>query len=848
MSLQTHIAGRRAGLFIGLLLKSSLALTQWDVSMFMQPFPSPYLSDWEHNPTIGSLTITNNTSSPTDVLIYLTLIRNSSGVIATGNSNPISTSPGVPTQVNSDRFIDWGTVTYNTSTRDQAIQTGRLPEGEYNACVTVKDPSGAILASNVCAPFTIVYPSPPSLFLPVDGDSLTSSCPLFTWTPVQVPPAYQLHYVLKIVEILSGQIPHQALLVNVVQYEDNNLLTTNIQYPMSALLLEPGKSYAWQVQAVDQNGFPPSGNEGRSEIWTFAMKDQLGQPPSGPQGAFRGRIVFYDPATETPPPLFAGMDTVSFESFSARVEGSIPSGLLIPVPCPRDSGAAPTATPAPIELPSLRGSRKDSGSTKSWALYARLPGDKFNSFLTARGVPTWNHPQAEGGVDFLATVVWKGGLPQITFAIKPRMNLLSLFGLSTQFAAFIINPLGDFVIDSNDLPEDFRDFYGSNKVEVWGPGIIDALTGAGFKNLGLNFHAVVDLGNSSAVQAIANWANVDRLHVTFRGFVGLGVGRENTFIGSNFGATGAAKTQDKWFLRATVPARIPEFLQPIVKSRRLSFEIGRTDSVFINGIKNYAKYMGLKVKKFGQTVLRSDSSAKALTGNQMNELTEEYVHSTRNYRVVVTDMVTMTDTVKDLVGGTRFLDTGDSLVFFASYMCQVSGVTKSLFSGSPSFSLTYGSNISINIFDLLHLHRPFLTFRVPLTATLNPFNTRDLSISLGGSFGITVGEWNEFEDFGMIVLKVDKVDDVWSPGSYPRRQRQGEPLQPNSSGVYPPPLPQKPLKSYMAGKDKPAANVKVVAPKRKWRFQVSALISQGQTMAGGLKLGAHLAKKIIDNH
>ncbi len=34
----------------------------WDAILFIDPFPSPYLSDWQTNPTIVELTIVNRTS------------------------------------------------------------------------------------------------------------------------------------------------------------------------------------------------------------------------------------------------------------------------------------------------------------------------------------------------------------------------------------------------------------------------------------------------------------------------------------------------------------------------------------------------------------------------------------------------------------------------------------------------------------------------------------------------------------------------------------------------------------------------------------------------------------------
>ena len=360
MDTRSRIVRQLGLVLVALQLNLGLTLAQWNATVTMQPFPSPYLGDWESNPTIGSLMIANNTSSPADVLVYLTLSRNSSGVIATGHSNPIATSPGVPTQVNSDRFIDWGTVTYNQSMRDQAVQTGRLPEGEYTACVTVKDLSGSVLVADACAPFTIVYPDPPSLFFPADGDSLTSPYPTFTWTPVQVPPAYQLHYILRICEILPGQTPHQALLANVVQYEDDNLLTTNLQYPLSALSFEAGKIYAWQVQAVDQNGFPPSANDGRSEIWTFVAKEVTSQtpPPTASTSPLQIKLV---PASPGGPATFS-----SFSDVVHQMEGG---SIVIPYGTDSLGGQQPDT----ITVLAQNGWYADSAK-RSWAAKGRLWG------------------------------------------------------------------------------------------------------------------------------------------------------------------------------------------------------------------------------------------------------------------------------------------------------------------------------------------------------------------------------------------------------------------------------------------------------------------------------------------
>jgi hypothetical protein len=243
---------------------SLLAQAGWSGTLTIQPYPSPYLSDWQVNPTIAIL-IVNNPGAPSQIKLSLTITRRSSGAsVGSGESNPILV-PGGQTILNNTSMVSWSSMKLES----QIVQTGRLPEGEYKACVEVKDLSGNTLIAQLCGDFTIVYPDPPYLIAPANGDTVQTQYPVFQWMPCQLPAQYQLHYVLRIVEILPGQIPEQALVANVPQYENSNILATNFQYPIDALQLQAGKKYAWQVQALDQYGFPPATNDGRSQIWTF---------------------------------------------------------------------------------------------------------------------------------------------------------------------------------------------------------------------------------------------------------------------------------------------------------------------------------------------------------------------------------------------------------------------------------------------------------------------------------------------------------------------------------------------------------------------------------------------------
>ena len=465
-------------LLFGLLGFSSACGQDWSVGIFMQPFPSPYLSDFEHNPTNGSLTITNNTGTAADVIVYLTITRTQSGVLAHGNSNPIAIPSGSTVALNSDRFIDWGSVSYDGSYRDEVLRTGRLPEGDYAACVEVRSTEGAILATDICASFTIVYPNPPSLVFPPDGDGLYSTYPVFTWTPLNVPPAFQLRYVLTIAEVLEGQTAHQALLANIPQYENRDLIATSFQYPIDALPLDSGKTYAWQVQAVDQDGFPPSANQGRSEIWSFVVKKSPdAQSLSGPL-----TIEIVPDATG---PL-SDFETSTFESVASRLETYNVRGGTVQLPM-HDAAGGMTfdkvimkAAEHGIYIDQTKKSIAVKGEwTKGGSLYEVL----FTAFWGSEHDPRQK------------SLTLKGPLLSRVFP-----DILS--GLQEEYLIFT---LADFDLKVSDLPDSVSDFFGAaDEVEL---------------KPGLNFLGKFDLHRTPNLTDVMTKLGVEQPYAELKGHV-----------------------------------------------------------------------------------------------------------------------------------------------------------------------------------------------------------------------------------------------------------------------------------------------------------------------------------------
>jgi len=246
----------------------------WGLTLFVDPFPSPYASDWEANPNISTLTIVNPTGAEQDVRIAYQVVDRQGRVLAGGHSDPLGIPPGAPTVLTSILDIE-GASQRDAATWDIMARSGRIPEGEYTACVTMAAGSGLVLGED-CASFTIIYPDPPQLLAPAPDEILTSQSPFFQWTPIQAPPAYPARYVLQVAEMLSNQTPEEALSATIVFFQDPDLDVTTVQYPVNGQPFEPGKWYAWRVIAIDATGFPPTANGGLSEIRTFRFDDGSG--------------------------------------------------------------------------------------------------------------------------------------------------------------------------------------------------------------------------------------------------------------------------------------------------------------------------------------------------------------------------------------------------------------------------------------------------------------------------------------------------------------------------------------------------------------------------------------------
>jgi hypothetical protein len=249
----------------------------WTVVLSVRPQPSPYIADWENDPSIVTLVLSY--TGTTSVAFHLVgTMRLGPDPVLGGTSTPFEfVRPSQLVLTAGDGIWERNSVTYEPSFSDQLQRTGRLSDGEYQFCVDVREglpeSGGGALLGRDCAPFSITAPQPPSLIAPNDLDTVVQTLPAFTWTPVVAGYNLRVTYHLRLAELLPGQAPIEAL--NNVPVLEQDLETTTLQYPPDGLPLEDSARYVWQVQALDDAGQPVGERQGKSEAWTFTHLSNL---------------------------------------------------------------------------------------------------------------------------------------------------------------------------------------------------------------------------------------------------------------------------------------------------------------------------------------------------------------------------------------------------------------------------------------------------------------------------------------------------------------------------------------------------------------------------------------------
>ena len=195
------------------------AQNQVSVTPVLVPPYSSYLSDYQ-----GALTVNlvNLTGAPQQVK----LIGSLTGDNGYSGYTRSTYQPAQPIQLaafetrllyaNSPAlsFIDRNNfqISAPSQIQDAVMQTGILPEGNYELCIQAVDyTTNAPLSPEApigCIFFTLSYAQPPVLTFPWCGENIATAWPVFTWSPpIGNFNLSNIRYDLYLLELLPGQNP-----------------------------------------------------------------------------------------------------------------------------------------------------------------------------------------------------------------------------------------------------------------------------------------------------------------------------------------------------------------------------------------------------------------------------------------------------------------------------------------------------------------------------------------------------------------------------------------------------------------------------------------------------------------
>ena len=202
-------------------------------------------------------------------------------------AQPIILNPGTPMLLNMNNIGDIfneNNLVYAGITQEEIIYGNGLPEDSYVICLQAFDyatnqPLSEEEPMGCSAPFNITSLEPPVILQPLCQDTLRAIKPqnvLISWTrPVGAP--FNTHYRLLMIEVLPSDRDINAAMNSAshpVFFETNVTANAFVYGPAQPTLVE-GKTYAFQVTAIDPSGKASFRNGGTSEVCSFTWKKQL---------------------------------------------------------------------------------------------------------------------------------------------------------------------------------------------------------------------------------------------------------------------------------------------------------------------------------------------------------------------------------------------------------------------------------------------------------------------------------------------------------------------------------------------------------------------------------------------
>ncbi len=287
-------------LVVGLLAQVTYVKAQFplDVQVSIAP-PYPIrLSDYTDFDSQVFIDVTNSSSESFDIILSGSVTNSERGIrIETDPNNLPGTCltilPGFNRLTGGDleELFDPDHLKATGTTLDQIRADEALPEGNYSICIRAFDcrvrgkalspPPDMMMG---CFDFEVAYVDPPVVIAPVCGEVIPRDLTAVTFNWLFVPPVSgygETRFRFRMVEIdPPGRNPFDVMNSATEPYlvDEGDIMSNSFNLFTDAdVLLEPGKSYAYEIIAYDPTREIQYRNNGTSEVCWFTYGSGLGE-------------------------------------------------------------------------------------------------------------------------------------------------------------------------------------------------------------------------------------------------------------------------------------------------------------------------------------------------------------------------------------------------------------------------------------------------------------------------------------------------------------------------------------------------------------------------------------------
>jgi len=205
-----------------------------------------------------------NPKSEVQVVMEAKIFGSNGEILLSVTSAPFTLKNGLNNTVSMPLSV--ASAQYAAGDRSTQLKTSKsLPSGKYSYCASI---NAVDVADEYCTDLEADNSSFLFLVFPPDKDVIETKNPVLTWTHSEIFSNNQKDfYRIIVVELNTDQSPEAAINTNIPVYMKNFLTTHQVQYPVDAKELIPGKKYAWQVQKISGGAIA-----NKTEAWEFKVK------------------------------------------------------------------------------------------------------------------------------------------------------------------------------------------------------------------------------------------------------------------------------------------------------------------------------------------------------------------------------------------------------------------------------------------------------------------------------------------------------------------------------------------------------------------------------------------------